>query len=187
MPELVGSAALADTSEVALFYTNAVASSLLTILDLTTLATRVVDVTARFRRPSPHPDGQHAVTVMTPPSGSQAAGGVRPRASRARTASSHPGNGHRPALRCSVQPKHPRDDLGLEDTRRQDDARPPSGPPSRHHHPGRRTTRKWPDSRRRPWFRRRSHPQGQVTFIDLESGDAKTVTGFELSSQVVDP
>ncbi len=32
-----------------------------------------------------------------------------------------------------------------------------------------------------------AHPQGQVTFIDLDSADSKTVTGFELSSQVVDP
>jgi hypothetical protein len=30
------------------------------------------------------------------------------------------------------------------------------------------------------------HPEGRITFIDLEEGDAQTLTGFELAVKVVD-
>jgi hypothetical protein len=187
MPELVGSAALADTSEVALLYTNAVASSLLTILDLTTLATRVVDVTAPIQAAFATPDGEHAVTVMTPPSGSQAAGAfalvpvarelpvriegtdtvprfvaVSNQSSLvttwgSKTLAARAMLGHLPGLRVDTVT------LGAEPL----------------------ASGLILDEDR--GFVAEAHPQGQVTFIDLGSGDAKTVTGFELSSQVVDP
>lgn len=35
-------------------------------------------------------------------------------------------------------------------------------------------------------FVAQAHPEGRLTFIDLESGIARTLTGFELSSRVVD-
>ena len=35
-------------------------------------------------------------------------------------------------------------------------------------------------------FVAQQHPEGRLTFIDLESGIARTLTGFELSSRVVD-
>jgi hypothetical protein len=35
-------------------------------------------------------------------------------------------------------------------------------------------------------FIAQQHPEGRLTFIDLESGVARTLTGFELSSRVVD-
>jgi hypothetical protein len=34
-------------------------------------------------------------------------------------------------------------------------------------------------------FVAQQHPEGRVTFIDLESGKEKTVSGFELSGKVV--
>ena len=30
------------------------------------------------------------------------------------------------------------------------------------------------------------HPEGRITFVDLEDGSAKTLTGFELGAKVVD-
>jgi hypothetical protein len=35
-------------------------------------------------------------------------------------------------------------------------------------------------------FIAQQHPDGRLTFIDLDSGLARTLTGFELSSRVVD-
>ena len=31
-----------------------------------------------------------------------------------------------------------------------------------------------------------SHPEGRITFIDLQNGQARTLTGFELGSRIVD-
>jgi hypothetical protein len=31
-----------------------------------------------------------------------------------------------------------------------------------------------------------NHPDGRITFIDLTSGEARTLTGFELAARVVD-
>jgi hypothetical protein len=30
------------------------------------------------------------------------------------------------------------------------------------------------------------HPDGRITFVDFETGEIRTLTGFELASQVVD-
>jgi hypothetical protein len=30
------------------------------------------------------------------------------------------------------------------------------------------------------------HPEGRITFVTLDSGEARTLTGFELGSRVVD-
>ena len=30
------------------------------------------------------------------------------------------------------------------------------------------------------------HPEGRITFVTLDSGDARTLTGYELASRVVD-
>jgi hypothetical protein len=35
-------------------------------------------------------------------------------------------------------------------------------------------------------FVAQEHSEGRVTFVDLESGQDKTVTGFELAAKVVD-
>ena len=34
-------------------------------------------------------------------------------------------------------------------------------------------------------FVAQEHPDGRITFIDFETGEARTLTGFELASQVV--
>ena len=38
---------------------------------------------------------------------------------------------------------------------------------------------------RRAWIAQ-EHPEGRITFIDLDSGQARTITGFELGARVVD-
>ncbi|MGZ3478441.1 MAG: hypothetical protein ACXVCJ_28335 [Polyangiales bacterium] len=35
-------------------------------------------------------------------------------------------------------------------------------------------------------FVAQEHPEGRITFVDLGSGTARTLTGFELSARVVD-
>ena len=35
-------------------------------------------------------------------------------------------------------------------------------------------------------FIAQEHPEGRLTFVDLETGIARTLTGFELASRVVD-
>jgi hypothetical protein len=34
-------------------------------------------------------------------------------------------------------------------------------------------------------FVAQSHPEGRITFIDLVSGEPRTITGFELGAKVV--
>jgi hypothetical protein len=35
-------------------------------------------------------------------------------------------------------------------------------------------------------FIAQDHPEGRITFVDLDTGASRTLTGFELSSRVVD-
>jgi hypothetical protein len=186
-PELLGSAVVAGDASVALLYTNAVASSRLTILALGSLEARAVDVTAPIQAAFLTPDAAHAVTIMTPPSGSQAAGAfalvpvaqvlpariegtdtvprfvaVADQSALITTwgAATLPAKtllGRIPGLTVDTIT------LGAEPLA--------SGLVL--------------DENR--GFVAEAHPQGQVTFIDLETAESKTVTGFELSSQVVDP
>jgi hypothetical protein len=41
-----------------------------------------------------------------------------------------------------------------------------------------------PDAKRA--FVAQAHPEGRITFVHLESGEARTLTGFELTAKVVD-
>jgi hypothetical protein len=35
-------------------------------------------------------------------------------------------------------------------------------------------------------FVAQAHPEGRITFVDLETGAARTLTGFELAAKVVE-
>lgn len=187
MSELVGSAVVAADARVALLYTNAVANSHLTILDLENSSTRVVDVTAPIQAAFLTPDGAHAVTVMTPPPGSQAAGAFalvpvsRELPVRIEGTDTVPRFvavsdqsallttwGSKTVAAKTLLGRFP----GLVVDTITLSAEPLASGLILDEHRG---------------FVAEAHPQGQVTFIELDSGQAKTVTGFELSSQVVDP
>ena len=186
-PELLGSAVVAEDASVALLYTNAIASSRLTILALDSLEARAVDVTAPIQAAFLTQDAAHAVTIMTPPSGSQAAGAfalvpvaqVLP--ARIEGTDTVPrfvavadqsalittwGSATLPAKTLLGRlPGLTVDAITLG-------AEPLASGLVLDENRG---------------FVAEAHPQGQVTFIDLETAESKTVTGFELSSQVVDP
>jgi len=185
--ELVGSAVVSEDASVALLYTNAVASSRLTILDLDTLTTRVVDVTAPIQAAFLTPDGAHGVTVMTPPPGSQAAGAfalvpvakqLPARIEGTDTVPRFVAVSDQSALLTTwgSQTVPARTLLGRLPGLSVDSITLSAEPLA---------SGLILDENR--GFVAEAHPQGQVTFIDLETGDGRTVTGFELSSQVVDP
>lgn len=184
--DLFGSAVVSGDGSVALLYTNAVASATLGILDLGALDLRTVNVTAPVQAAFLTPDAEHAVTVMTPPPGSKLAGAfalvpvaetlpVRIEGTetvpRFVSVADHAallttwGSATRPAV--SLLGRFPSlivdaVELGSE---------PLASGLLLAENQG---------------FVSQAHPQGQVTFVDLDSGEPRTVTGFELSSQVVD-
>ncbi len=186
-PEFVGSTVVADDASFALLYTNAIANSHLTILDLGTRTTRVVDVTAPIQAAFLAPNARHAVTVMTPPPGSQLAGAFalvpvqQALPARIEGTDTVPrfvavssdaallttwGSSSLPAV--SLLGRFPSlivDKIPLK-------SEPLASGLLLEANRG---------------FVAQAHPQGRVTFVDLETADAPTVTGFELSSQVVDP
>jgi hypothetical protein len=186
-PELLGSAVVAEDASVALLYTNAIASSRLTILELDSLEARAVDVTAPIQAAFLTPDAAHAVTIMTPPSGSKAAGAfalvpvaqVLPaRIEGTDTVPRFVAVANQSALittwgAATLPAKTLLGRIpGLTVDTITLGAEPLASGLVLDENRG---------------FVAEAHPQGQVTFINLETAESKTVTGFELSSQVVDP
>jgi hypothetical protein len=185
-PELVGSVVLSDDGSQALLFTNAVANTRLSLLDLETRHMRVVDVTAPIQAAFVSADGQHAVTVMTPPPGSQRAGAfglvsVRddspPRIQGTLTVPRFVSLsadrvlvttwGSQATQAVTFLGRFP--DLSVD--RFELTNEPLASGVVAETGQG---------------FVAQNHPEGRVTFFDLETAESRTVTGFELASEVVD-
>jgi hypothetical protein len=190
--ESIGSTALPDTGAAALFFTNASDSDRLVILDTAAAdgAQRVVALKAPISAVFPSPEGSHAVALLETAAGSESAGafsvvpvgqslpakiqGTDAPPFRVTLASTAAG------LRGLVTV---RDDqtriFGTYLVRMpslQVDRIELSSPPI--------AAGVLADSGLA--FVAQEHPEGRITFIDLETAQAETLTGFELAGRVID-
>jgi hypothetical protein len=194
--ETIGSTALPDVGDAALFFTNASDSDRLAILDTGAAdisapsAQRVVALKAPITAVFASPEGSHAVALLEPQPGGDSAGAF----SLVPVTSALPAKiqgTDAPPFRVTLA-NTPAGVRGLVTVR--DDAAgihgayllrmpslqvdriPLSSPPI--------AAGVLADNGIA--FVAQQHPEGRITFIDLESGEAETLTGFELSDRVID-
>ncbi|MEZ4373710.1 MAG: hypothetical protein R3B07_23015 [Polyangiaceae bacterium] len=186
--EYFGSVSLSPTDNPALLYTNAVASNTLSIADTQALSLRTVDLKAPVRAVFATPDGTHAVVLQGQAPGSTKAGGFSIVPAAELRAPKIVGTDAAP-MSVAISPDSDRALI----TVRSDDKRLygvylvqiPSlqvdyftlaSPPL--------AAGMVAGARR--GFVAQEHPEGRVTFIDLDQGEPRTLTGFELGAKVVD-
>jgi hypothetical protein len=179
--EIVGSAVVSQDASRVLLFTNAQPSTRLSILTTESGEIRVVDVKAPVQAAFIAQDGAHGVTLMTPALGSTKAGAFAlvPLAAELSilpqfvTLSEEP---KRALITTQALPGTPSSiHFGRLPELTVDTITLPSTPLS-----------SGLVQSAGQAFVAQAHPEGRVTFIDLDSGDEKTVTGFELSSKVVE-
>jgi len=192
--ELVRSVTLAPSGELALLYTNAVPSSHVTLLDTAPgdhhFGFRTVDVQGAVRGIYVAPDSRTAITFQTPPAGSQKKGLFSIVPTEAVRSARIVGTDAEPAeiafagadsgkalvtVHDSTSSVHGVYVIGLANLE-QNFVRLASEPL-----PG--ATGIVPLAKR--GFVAQKHPEGRITFIDLETGAAQTLSGFEIAARVV--
>jgi DNA-binding beta-propeller fold protein YncE len=191
--ELFGSVVLAADASRALLYTNAVPNDHLTILELAPgpnqLMHRTVSVKTPVQAVFPAPSAQHAITLQSPGAGSSKAGAfsvvptsmqVSPKIVGTDAAPMAVAIGAAPGDRALVSV---RDDskkiYGVYVARLsnlQVDFVKLASPPL--------ATGIVPAAGR--GYVVQEHPEGRITFVGLEDGSVRTLTGFELGAKVVD-
>jgi hypothetical protein len=193
--ETIGSAALPDAGSAALFFTNASDSDRLAILDTAADAAapgaqRVVSLKAPITAVFASPEGSHAVALLEPDPESDRKGAfsVIPVADalpakiqgtdappfRVTLASTTAGVRGLVTVRDDASGVHGAYVLRMPSL--QVDFVPLSSPPI--------AAGVLPDNGIA--FVAQQHPEGRITFIDLETAVAETLTGFELSDRVID-
>ena len=198
VPEaIVGSAALAAKSPTALLYTNGIPSSLLTSLDISS-ATPVphsVLLHAPVEAVFPTPDAAHALVLHgavapdAPDAGAMAYPGALSLVPLAADLPSKILGLDAPPVSVAIDPQGTRALVATGD----------EAHPSYHVH-----VASMPSLQIQSYplgslpiaagivagagkgFVAQKHPDGRITFVDFDSGDARTITGFELASQVSD-
>lgn len=187
--ETVGSASLTESGDVALLYTNATPSDRLTILSLDSFTHRTVALKAPIKAVLPAPDSEHAVAILAPPEGSTKPGAF----ALVPVATSLPARiqaTDAPILGVTISPAPShralvvtRGEGGQEHAaylarlpQLQVDRIRLASPPM--------STGMAPQAGMA--FVAQEHPEGRLTFIHLEDGAARTLTGFELGARVVD-
>jgi len=191
--ELVRSVTLAPSNELAVLYANAVPSSHVTLLDTGPgdhhFGFRTVDVQGAVRGVFVAPDSRAAITFQTPPLGSTKKGlfSIVPTelvrsplivgtdAAPADLAFSDAETGKALVTVHDSSPVHGVYVIGLDNLEQNFVAL--SSEPL----PG--ATGIVPLAKR--GFVAQKHPEGRITFIDLETGAAQTLSGFEIAARVV--
>jgi hypothetical protein len=185
IPGVFGSITVAEAGDVALLYTNAVPSDRVTILytgGSAALTYRTVVVNAPVRAVLPTPDGAHAVALLGQAEGSQHPGNfslipiaerLPPKLVAADAPPASVAVGSNEALITTSGAVHDVflarfPELSTVKTRLA--SKPLSAALI-------------PDASK--GFVAQAHPEGRITFLDLESGAPRTITGFELASKVV--
>lgn len=191
--ETLGSAALPDEGSTALLFTNAIASDRLAIVDVLAAAPapRVVSLKAPINAVFPSPDGSHAIALLQTAPTSERRGAFSIIPVDAALPPKIQGT-DAPPFRVSIAETASSGLCGLVTTR--DDARNihaaylvrmpslqvdrielPSPPIAvgllPEHGVG---------------YVAQQHPEGRITFINLETAAPQTLTGFELADRVVD-
>ncbi len=186
--DVVGSAEIAEDGSLAVLYTNALSSSFLWVLQLDNHALRRVNVRAPILAALVSATGEHAVTIQKPPAGSVKAGAFAVVPLRKNLPARIEGTDAVPAFVSIAKDGS----AALVTTLA------PEGSPSASYLtqlPGFRV-----DTLRLPStplasgivasagkaFVAQKHRVGRISFIYLGSGQATSVTGFELGSKVVD-
>jgi hypothetical protein len=189
----IGSVALSPDADVAVLFSNAAMQEEVTIVSLATesyLEYRTVTVQAPVRAVFLAPDGEHAVALLEVPAGSAKAGAFSLLVTKDQRAPKIVGT-DAPPVSVAISPESPsmsavvttRDDTtGIYEahlvrlpTLQVDQYRLASPPLA---------TGIVSDVGF--GYVAQQHPEGRITFIDLEEGDAQTLTGFELAVKVVD-
>jgi hypothetical protein len=186
--EVVGSAVVAQDGSKVLLFTNATANNRLTILDTASRSMRVVDLKAPVLSAFLSEDAAHSVVLMGPPAGSTKAGAFALVPVAAELPPRIEGTDTRPEFvaiaaeqgralvtTAATSSRRARAYVGRFPTLRLDQLEIPSKPVA---------VGVVPDAGQA--FIAQEHPEGRVTFVALDSGAEKTITGFELSSKVVD-
>jgi hypothetical protein len=169
-----------------LLFTNAVDSTLLSILDTDDRSFRVVDVKAPVQALFSTSDGRHAVALLTPPMDSTKLGAFSLVPIRDDLPAKLQGT-DAPTLGVSVADDHAI--VTTRDTGRQlyeaflaefpglrvDAVELPSAPTASGLVPDADVA-----------FVAQEHPEGRITFIGVDTGTTHTLTGFELGVKVVE-
>lgn len=181
--EQVGSVVVAANASHALLFTNATPVSRASILDIEARSLRAVDLKAPARAGFLSPEGQSGVMLMTPPTGSKKAGAfalvpieeaLPPRIEGTLTEPRYVSLTESRALITTEGGSAAAEVfLGRFPTLIVDQAELPSTPLS---------SGLVPEADQ--GFVSQEHPEGRVTFVDLETAEARTKTGFELASEV---
>lgn len=188
LDELLGSSVVSADGKHALLFTNGVPHPILSILDLDDQSHRELDLQAPVRAVFLTDDGSYAVALLSPPAGSVRKGAFSLVPIREELPVKLQGT-DAPARFVSLASDPPR---ALITTRG-----PEGGPHATYlaRFPDLRV-----DSRLLPstplasgivldagkGFVAQAHPEGRVTFIGLEEGEAQLLTGFELGGKVVE-
>lgn len=189
-----GSVALAPHADVAVLYTNAVDSPEATVVRLEQgdefLSYRTLDLKGSVQAVFVAPDGEHAVALLNVPPGSTKRGAFSILVTKAERSPKIVGT-DAPPVAVALSPNEPstsalvttRDDAtSLYEVHRVSlpslelDTFSLASPP----------IATGILSERALGYVAQSHPEGRITFIDLSQGGARTLTGFELASKVVD-
>jgi hypothetical protein len=192
--ELVRSVTLAPSDQLALLYANAVPSSHVTLLDTAPgehhFGFRSVDVQGAVRAIFVAPDSQTAITFQTPPAGSQKKGLFSILPTEAVRSPRIVGTDAQPAeiafsdadlgkalltVHDSNSTAHGVYVIGLANL--EQNFVPLASEPLAG------ATGIVPLAKR--GFVAQKHPEGRITFIDLETGAAQTLSGFEIAARVV--
>jgi hypothetical protein len=192
--EFFGSVALSPDASAALLFTNAVPSDRLTIVQLAPgpdhLSHRTVAVKSPVRAVFPAPDARHAIVLQDPARGSTKAGAFSIVSTSAEIAPKIVST-DAPAEAVAFSPA-PGSDRAIVTVRDEPGrvfgaflVRMPSlqvdplalaSPPLSTGIVG----------AARQGFVAQKHPEGRITFVNLETGTVRTLTGFELGAKVVD-
>lgn len=193
--EVFGSVAVGAEGRTALLFSNAVASTHLTLLSLAEATHRTLDLKLPVFSAVPSPDGAHAVALLAPPAGSKQPGAFAvvpvakdlPSKIQGTLAATVPADPSKspPAMLAMGNDRAlvtVSDGAGVNvsylvsmpeltvDTFVLDSVPLPQA------------SGLVPDANQA--FIAQQHPEGRITFIDLDSKRARTLTGFELSTKV---
>lgn len=186
LAELVGSVVVPADGDNVLLYTNAIDSDRVTILNGATHEYRTVELKAPVRALFATQDGEHALGLLAPPEGSSKAGAfslipvVRELPPKLEGTLA-PGFGVAMSNGSAVVTTLDADGSVFEGyiaqfpSLRVDPVELPSAP-----------TASGIVLEANVAFVAQEHPEGRITFVDLDDASARTLTGFELGVKVID-
>lgn len=186
LPEVVGSVVISGDGSAALLFTNATPNHHLTVLDVESELTRRLDLKAPVLSAFVDEQGLYGAAVMKPPVGSQKGGAfalfevAEARAPRIEGTDAPPqfvtlaGAQERALVTTSAEGGAAVSYMGRFPSLRLDRVDLLNAPLASGIIPA-----------ADKGFVAQEHPSGQVTFIDLSTGQGKNVTGFELEDEVV--